>query len=108
MIIPTASIIFFTTVPLYGGIKLCKILDAQVVRIPFVTNISLSAIGIPVMTVIFSFLLNRLSAWFACSRASFSQIVMKEFKSLFVFIILSRHAFVSSIEEILLSFNTSS
>ena len=72
-----------TTKAFFGGIKLFKIFDPAVVRIPFVFIASFIEIGTPTS----SFSLKSLkfsSMYFALSIASSSQIVIRELILLFI------------------------
>src|ERR1043165_4606395 len=74
-IIAPAAFSLATAVPSYGGTKLPRIFEQQVVRMPFVMQISFSGIGMPRRAAAPPFVLSRASARRASSRALSRQSV---------------------------------
>ena len=70
-----AAASFSTTVASYGGMKFSSILDAQVVRVPFVHILSFIPTGIPARGDSSSPFARRSSIFFALSIASSAETV---------------------------------
>jgi hypothetical protein len=95
-----------TTVALFGGMKFPSMVEAQVVRVPFVHMLSLINTGMPVSGVLFPSAM-RASDCCARSMAASRVTVMKAFTLSSTFSIRSRQSFVSSTEDIFLFRNRS-